>query len=251
MKLLLAGMVAVALVGSAPASADTSNTATPLAFSARYAVVRAGFTLGWSRMSLTPQNDGRYLYETLLWPNRLLALFHDEQVRESSLWVVNNGRIRPLKYHYRRIGGKNEREATLIFDWERRRVINRVQGNPWRLSVPDNTLDRLSAQFALMQDLAKGESRVTYFVADGGRLRRFEFGIVGEDRLETDIGTYHVVKVKRLNAGKRSTVLWCAPDLNYLPMRIDQVEKDGATYRMLIRSLQGSPHAGTAADPPK
>jgi hypothetical protein len=65
--------------------------------------------------------------------------------------------------------------------------------------------------------------------------------VVGEETLELPAGTFDTVKITKLRSNKkRETYIWCAPALNYLPVRIWQREKDDAEYLSELESFSES-----------
>ena len=91
---------------------------------------------------------------------------------ESSTFHVKDHQIIPSKYEYRSSALGNKRSATLTFDWENNLVRNDVKDKPWNLSIPVNTLDKLSIQLQVREDLKQGKSTFDYQIADGGYLKK-------------------------------------------------------------------------------
>ena len=63
---------------------------------------------------------------------------------------------------------------------------------------------------------------------------------IGNERISTELGLLNTLKVRRLRAGsRRETILWCAEELGYLPVRITHREPDGTTLELRIRTATG------------
>jgi len=121
-------------------------------------------------------------------------------------------------------------------------VENNVQDSPWKMDIPQGTLDKLVAQLGMMFALGKGENEVTFNIADGGKLKEYRFKVLGHETLELPAGTFKTVKITKLRDNKkRETYFWCAPELNYLPVRIWQREKDEAIYQSDLESFTPGP----------
>ena len=159
-------------------------------------------------------------------------MFRNDKVSESSLFKLHNQHLRPLEYRFDHTGSKKERHAYLKFDWIKREVANTVEGHTWEMEIPEKALDKLIVQLAVMMDLDAGKQELVYAIADGGKLKEYTFGIVGKEKLRVPAGEYETVKLERLRKDNdRTTYLWCAPSLGYLPVRIKQIEhEDGVTY---------------------
>ena len=129
------------------------------------------------------------------------------------------------------------------------KVSNTVEGHTWEMEIPQNALDKLVVQIAVMMDLAAGKKELVYDIADGGKLKEYRFAVVGKENIRVPAGEFEVLKIERIRKDNdRTTYLWCAPSLNYLPVRIEQIEhEDGVTY--LSELKQTSLGGQTAAQP--
>ena len=100
------------------------------------------------------------------------------------------------------------------------------------MDIPAGTLDKLASQLGIMLALGRGETDITFKIADGGKLKDYRFKVLGRETLELAAGRFDTVKITKLRDNKRrETYIWCAPELNYLPVRIWQREKDDAVYQ--------------------
>jgi predicted acetyltransferase len=214
-------------------------------FEARYRLSYENFRVGEARYRLAHTAD-TFLYESHSQPVGLASWFRKDRVTERSTWVWHEQWIRPLSYQYQRRGGRKERSAELHFDWQQRRVENRVDGQPWEMDIPPRTLDKLVVTLALMLDLEQGRKDMEYAIADGGSLKRYRFRVVGEETIQTPAGSYPALKLERVREdNKRYTALWCAPALHYLPVRIQQRESDDSLLtselQFVTENLRGTP----------
>ena len=209
-------------------------------FSADYVLKRNGLSLGNATRSLRSIGNGRYVFESITYATGMIAWLVKDRIEERSTWTFSGGQLRPLEYKYDRYGGKKTRRVKLNFDWERRVVTNNIDGDPWRMDIPPNAQDKLLYQLAIMQDLKHGRTGLQYNIADGGRLKNYQFDILGEETVTTPLGRLKTIKLERLG-DKRDTTVWCAPSLNYLPVRLEQQESDGSRLSMDIQSVKGLP----------
>lgn len=227
MKIARAALL-VCCLSSGTAQAD----ALPQPFSAQYAVRINNLKIGESEVVLETQNDGRYLYRSSSRSTGIAKWFRGDTVRESSLFLLHRERPRPLQYRFDHAGGKKERHALLNFDWRENTVSNTVEGHTWEMKIPADALDKMIVQIAVMMDLSAGRRQLSYAVADGGKLKEYDFAVVGEDQVKVPAGAFATIKLRRLRKDNdRTTHFWCAPALNYLPVRIEQIEhEDGVTF---------------------
>jgi len=206
-------------------------------FTVTYEVSRGALTIGTARLALTREPGGGYHYESHSWPARWAGLFNKDKRHETSSGRIDAKGLRPDKYHYLRTGGDKERVAHLTFDWDANVVINNVAGSRWKMSIPDGTQDKLSTRLGMMQALGRGETDFTFDVADGGTLKQYHYRVIGRETLELPAGTFSTVKVTELRGDEhRRTWVWCAPELNYLPVQIVRQEKNDVEY---VSHLEG------------
>ncbi len=221
---------------------STSLTAQQIAdFSANYSVKFNGIQAAELKQSLATNEDGTRLYSSTMQAKGVFSFIKPDVITETSLWQAESGEIQPLNYSYQRTGGKKEKQLTMLFDWSNMTVDIDDKKQPWTLKLQPHTLDKLVYQIALMQDLNEGKSQFDYTIADGGKLKTYNIGVIGEETITTPLGKITTVKFTRIKNvdKKRKTTLWCAPELNYLPVQIEHVEKDGTTYTAALRRLKG------------
>lgn len=221
--------------------------ALPSEFSARYEVNHAGFTLGEARTHFERIGEDRYRYSSLTRPLGIASLFYRVEVTEVSEGRITEQGFRPELYLYDR-RGRGERKARITFDWDEQRVENTVDGQAWNMDIPENALDRMVSQLQLMHDLANDDDELSYRIADGRRrILEFDFELQGRERIKTAYGRLEAVKITRIEDDRdRATTFWCAPSLDYLPVRIDHRDKND-TFSMTLQELDGFPIRELAA----
>lgn len=191
--------------------------------------------IGSFNARLTVTGKDRFHFETHTRPAGFMAWFYKDRIDEDSRWAWHAQNIRPLSYTYQRSGGNKERLVELTFDWKRQIVENKVDGDRWRMPVPEGALDKLVVQVAMMLDLARGKQVMQYEIADGGKLKTYRFRVVGKESLNTPMGRFDTLKIERLRENnKRSTYIWCATALHNLPVRVDQREEDESQFSMVL-----------------
>ncbi|MBA1147042.1 DUF3108 domain-containing protein [Ectothiorhodospiraceae bacterium WFHF3C12] len=231
--------LSILLLLSASAGARAGDIPPP--FTAVYNVQRGLFTVAQTRVAFSRPSDGHYRYRSRSEASGLAALFRDAEVHERSEGLIVERGLRPLRYTYRRTGDE-ARAGELRFYWEDGQVVNDVGGHPWRLDIPPGTRDRVVGSLQLMHDLSAGERELSYHVADGGRLRTYHFRVDGRERLDTGLGELQTLRVVRTDAdGDGRTVLWCAPSLHYLAVRIEHSDPEEGDYVMTLKELKGLP----------
>ena len=207
-------------------------------FTARYTLSRSGITVGETIRTLSPASNGEFIYQSVAHATGLLARFLKDEITERSRWIYQNDGIRPLNFITHRHGGKKERLTKQVFDWENQVTTNINNGNSSQLPLSLNTQDKLSYQILLMHDLKKGLKNLEYLIAESDKTNIYRFAIMGEEVLATAIGTLRTLKIRRIG-DERNTIVWCAIDLHYLPVKLEQRSDDDGHLELKIASAQG------------
>jgi len=216
-------------------SSNISASSFPREFTVYYKASISIFS-GETKISLTADTDDRYVYESATKITGFMS-FIGVNLLEKSVLKYINGRARPLTYTYKNSKSK-KRNAELTFDWEKKIVTNSIDSKPWKLAINPDTLDKLVYQLVMMDDLRQGKKKLNYSIADGGKLKEYNISIVGKEKLKTKLGEFNTLKLSRIS-GSRTTTIWCAIELGYLPVRISQKKKGGSDHAAEIFKLEG------------
>ncbi|WP_164880810.1 DUF3108 domain-containing protein [Aestuariirhabdus litorea] len=211
-------------------------------YEATYSATYYGQT-GEASSSLTRNADGSF---TTRFNTDISVLFIKFYQHQSSDFQLQGEQVVPL--HYRYSGTRSREVNDLRFDWEEQRAVE--QGNPgWSIAINAAVQDELSYQEQLRLDLRRRHQPLEYLVVEEAeRLKLLRFERQGAERLQTPWGAVDTVRVKRIR-GKdkdRETLLWFAPEWDYLLVRIEHTER-GSGYRIELKSATLD---GTHLSPP-
>lgn len=196
------------------------------------ATYRKGIPIPGSAIrELTPLPNGQWNYRF-----EVRSLIVDITENVTLDWA--GGKLRPHLYTYDRDGWRMDRKGSVTFNWEAMTVLNDIGNYPWTMQIPQGALDKLGYQLQLRMDLQAGHRQMTYFIADGGKLKQTRFAVVGEEILDTEHGQVSTVIVERTpqKGNKRQSRLWMAINWHYLLVRMKQKEADGETYEIFLQS---------------
>ena len=232
-------LAALLLLSIATSALAAPGHELPERFEATFLLEAAGTNVARTRWSLAPGADGTYVSVSRTEPIGVFSLIRDDTRVERSEWTYKGDWLQPLSYRYERTGRK-AREIDIEFDWETNVARHDSSGSVWRLPVPRGAMDKFNYILALMRDLGRGERHLEYTIADGGRLRRYVLTHIGEERIETALGRFDTILIRRdRENSKRRTTFWCASELGFLPVKIEHVERDGKSMTLRIKSLGG------------
>lgn len=210
-------------------------------FHANYLVKLNGIQAGELQQDLSHNSDGSRQFKSVTQAKGIFAFFKPDLVEETSTWLMVNNKIQPQHYLYQRTGGKKDKYLKLDFNWTSKKLHIDDKKQPWDLELEPQTLDKLVYQLALMTELSSAKHHYNYRIADGGKIKTYTIDMIGEEVIKTPLGKIKAIKLKRLRdeTSKRQTVLWCAPALNYLPVKLEHTEKDGTVFTASLRQLKG------------
>jgi hypothetical protein len=209
-------------------------------FEVDYDIERSGLTLIEMHRRLLVSADGDYRFESDSRPTAALRWLFKDHIHETSSWRFAGNNPRPQVYRYERSGGRNEEAIELVFNWSEHTVTDKRSKPVWSTTIPPETTDKLLYQLQLMVDLRDDSKTLDYTVADDGKIRHYHYRKVGEETLDLDPGVFKTIKLRQ-DDGRRSTTIWCAPALNYLPVRIEHTEKDGSRMQANVTRIKGLP----------
>ncbi|WP_372695024.1 DUF3108 domain-containing protein [Immundisolibacter sp.] len=204
--------------------------------------VRQGTIEGGQAVQRYTAADGRYRLTLDVTPGGVVALFTQETFHDESSGLVDDGDLRPQRYVHVRAGGRKQRDYEYRFDWQAGQVAE-VDGDRPPAVLQPGTLDELTYVEALRRALADGKTGLTLPVLYGsdGEIRDYRLQTLGEEEISTPAGRFRTIKVQRTQTGGKYTVtLWCAPALDYFPVRIDRHKRGRSQGTLLLSSFEAA-----------
>lgn len=152
------------------------------------------------------------------------------KVDEEALIETTDSGLRPLRYDYEN-SVSSKRNQRIRFDWQRNTVADKKARKPWSFELKDNYTDQLSSQLQLRQQLLAGSfddnGHIEQTIISNGKIKTYRIEKLGEESVETALGNFDTVKLRRHREGSSSeTFIWMAPELNFLIVKMEQVEDD-------------------------
>lgn len=212
------------------------------AFDAQYLVRKGGINVGAATLTFTPIEPNHYRYSLYTRARGITRLFVNTQVRELSEGRIEAGGFKPEYYRYDRKGDARAGISELFFDRDAMTVTNDVADWPWKMAITDNTIDRVTGPLQVMHDLYHHPeaNQFVYKIADGGQLKTWEVTVEGKEILQTPMGRFETIRVRRTDTTSgRETYLWAAPALSYLAVQAEQWDADTRRFRLVLNQLTG------------
>ena len=119
-----------------------------------------------------------------------------------------------------------------------KKVASTYRGKTVNLSAPNRAFDDLSLEAQIRQDLLTGKSTGNYYMVKKDKVEKTPFKKVGNTKVTVPAGTFDTIRVDRIHEDSdRSTSFWLAPSLDYLPVKVAQVN-DGKRMEMALTKVR-------------
>jgi Lon protease-like protein len=227
--LLATALLLAVCAGGAPAGDDIAT------YDAEYRVEYRGRFVGRSELGVTYDAEREmYVFNSSTRARGILRLIAPGPVTEKSHFVYRDGEIVPLDFWLDDGTRRGQENIHIAFDWDKGVALAMRADGETELAIEPGVLDRASMQVAIMYDMARSNGPERYTLVDGDSLRTYEYSAAGEETISTRAGEFRAEGfVQRREGSSRTLTIWAAPELRYLPVRIEQ-HRDGELQTALI-----------------
>ena len=217
-----------------------ANEQIPAFFEANYTLYSNDTKVGVMERRFFKQDDGKYVFRSESRTTGFIALIKKVHILEQTIWDLIDSEFKPLNYIYHRTKGKKKRDAKIDFNWETQKITNQVNESTWQMQTEKGIQDKLLYQLTIMSDLLAGDIPESYPIADGGKIKQYSFERIADETLSTPLGDFKTIKLALHKKNKKQeNFLWCAYDLNFLPIKVTSEEKDDRLSTAIIKSVKG------------
>ena len=168
-------------------------------------------------------------------PTGISRMFSRGSIVETSQFDSASDGVRPREYVSNDTLSREKEDVTIHFDWDTGEARGTVNGSEVVSVIDGLAHDRVSIQYEVMHDLISGHTSARYTMFEIDRLRPVNVQIIGEKTVKVPAGKFQVIGVQHQAEGsKRVTTLWCAEQLGYLPVVIEQHRKGKLKVRATL-----------------
>lgn len=236
--MLRAALLVVGLV--APAAAWAAD-APVRPFHAEYATLRNGEEVGRTTLDLTDNGDGSWRLRSETRGTTGLARLAGIHIVETSRFRWNDGRPEALDYDYRQEGALRQRTRQAVFDWPKGEARVNEGGKDHRYPIAAGTIDRQSVTLGLASDLLRGADAFEYRVAVREDVETMRYARGAIETVQVPAGSFEAQLMRREGEPgsdrKRVSRSWFAASMGFLPVQIEQTEKNGDTVTLKLVAL--------------
>jgi hypothetical protein len=209
-------------------------------YRATYELFEGDKRLGQSVQTLNYDTESRqYTFESQSRFRGLLRLAAPRHVVERSEFVITNEAIRPAAFTYEDGTRRGRRNIALSFDWNSGTMKVERREGAGDIPIEPATLDRGSVRVALMHDVAHGNVTGTHALADPDVIRAYDYVIEASEKIETALGEVMAHRIRQQRGGSsRHTLIWLAPSLSFVALRMEQHREGRDTVAFVIESIE-------------
>ena len=185
---------------------------------------------------LTRLDNGNFK-ESLLAKNML------GKISEYSIFdISNDGQIIPLEHIKQKMffGNRTEKQR---FDWSKNSLVYSHDGESLEVKIEPGYLDVMSHKLQLRKDIANGRKNMSYTVISKGKLKQYQYRLVGHEVLKTPLGALNTVAIERVTKSEsKYTKIWLASDWDHLIVRLKKMDRGEKQEMVITRgNLNGIP----------
>ncbi|HEY2037794.1 MAG TPA: DUF3108 domain-containing protein [Steroidobacteraceae bacterium] len=232
-------LAAAAIVHAAPAAEASSQPSAPSsqppAFTATYTLSWHGVAAGSSTLHLRQTAPQLYLYTSTDTAYGIFRLAFPHPLLQSSRFRIAGGEVEPLAFQ---TGGAGN-NVIAQFDWKDGHVTGMAKGKLLDLKLQPGTQDPLSIQIAIMLELQARAAPESFWMLNTDEIDRFQYVRHQESTLDTPLGKLRTILYTSHQPGSsKTTYLWLAPALHYMPARGEQRVKGSTQVALEIRQFK-------------
>lgn len=211
----------------------------PPPFTAHYSLSIRGVDIAKGTRTLRQEGTDTWKFISSSQTVGLISYIRRDRIYETTTFKLSNGKIQPSIYFYEQINGSKEKRIKISFDWDKKMAYGSDNNGQWEVPLEEGTLDKLLYQLIVMQDLKQGKRNLQYKIVDKGKIKTYIPNFLGTESVSTGQGKLETLKYQKVaEDGERSTTLWCAPNLHFLPVQVEHNEK-GELIKLLLETVVG------------
>jgi len=230
-----------ATVASRTQSTQAAETSALQPFVGTFAVEWRGINAGTSTLELKRTGTDTYAYTSSNVARGMFKVAFPDAITQVSVFRLDRHVVTPVSYRADDGSADTKRDITLDFDWKKNRVTGVAENEPVDVALEPGVQDSLSVQIALVMELAAGRSPSNFKLIDKKEIKEYLYTREGTATVDTSLGKLETVIYSSQRAGggsSRTTKLWLAPSLGFLPVRAEQTRKGKSEFVMSVRTLE-------------
>lgn len=210
------------------ADADVADVSQPVVRPPRayQAVYNAKISIarGEAVMSLGRSEDNQFVLSSTSRARGAARLFRSKPIRECSVFeTTESGRWQAKRYRY----SDGKKDGAIDFNWATASAVASHDGGEATIALEQGVTDRLLEQLIMSRKIVDQQQLLPAQVIDRAARNTIIYERLGNERITVPAGSFDTISYRRAREGsKRSSIIWFAPTLDGLPVRIEQYRLD-------------------------
>lgn len=189
------------------------------------------------------ENDSGFNATSVIRAKSGLGRFAEKTITEHAEFMIENRQIRPMRYSSADELSSRPKKLSFLFDRDAGVVSGTVNDVHYEYPLDDDLYDRVTILYRVIGDIRSGLNATEYRLMDGRKTKELTVAHLPSTLVTTPYGKFEVVGIEHDDTRReRRTVVWCAAELDYLPVVIEQYRKGKLLARALLVNL-GKPAA--------
>ena len=169
---------------------------------------------------------------------KLSKLFFKIKSKEFSKFAIDENKLVTHQfYSSTKRTFKDEKKMEQHFDWENKLETGYQGKNKWETPLNDLVYDRVSHLIQLRANFLSNNPSLSFEVSYKGEIKNYQYELEKSETIKTKMGDLKSEKLVRTKSNGDQFVVWLSPELNYLPIKIAQYEKDKSDVVMLLDNI--------------
>ena len=184
-------------------------------------------------------NNGTYSYTLKTEPTGFWKLIANGSINESSQFEIVDGEIRSINYRLNDTIRRNPRESVVDFDWSKKTIQGFYKDRMIDFYIERRILTRILLQIEIMHQKQRNNLEDSYLIIDKDEIKEIEITSSNSGKkISVPFGSYEVFEVShRSKNSNRINTFWLAPDLDFLPLKLEQTEGNKVNFEANLVQL--------------
>ena len=207
-------------------------------FTSRYEIYHNDFHVGTTIRKLNKEKDF-FIFSSESTTAGVASWFFDVTITETSKLIDKDNQLHFHSFKYLR--NKNgEKKGYQLNLKNPQQFYNTYKKKLF--PVTKDLHDTLGFTVAIMYDLKMGKRSILYTVAKKTKIDNYQLEFIKEENLETNTGSIQTLKMEYFNPKKKQRfTIWCAPEMDYLPIKILSTNNDGDEDLLKLTHFNNKP----------
>lgn len=214
-------------------------TAEPKPFVAKYTLFQDSDRVGEMTKTLSRVNDGTYRLKT---SSKARLLFVKITYKEDAIFEWRENRAIPQSYLRTTDSSfTSERKTVQTFNWPTMTETGTYKDKSWDNELSESSHSRLTDIVQFQEQLKSSKEPIqsmAFLVHDRGSSKNESFQFEAFDIIDTPSGKYTTWRYRKThNNPKRQSLYWFAPELDFIPVRVQQFKDGEEQANMMLKKI--------------